>query len=655
MNISTSQREVHQTALLNHWGTFLWTTDADLNIVMLNERARKFVEDVTGTAQAERINLKQLIRKQSLLTYQVWIDNIDKARKTKQAVSFSFNEMEEARFTNIKALVRPIYKETVLLGFCCGFEDDTELFLINRLNELKSQFKSQALRINDTSNLLWALTDAILSQLFLEDAMILMKEGEHLKIAAAYGSKRKGYRQAYDDLHIPIDKGITGHVARNGVSALVNDTDLDPRYFAEHFQAKAEVVVPIKVHDEIIGVINCESSHKNFFKPVHLQLLEEVAEEASTRIAQIEDRKKLEKLEEHHQAVLKSMPSGYLLLDEDFRLMRFNRAAEKGFNRFLKKQLTALSSPADYIPAPLRKIFRKNMSLALAGESVNSIRKLKTANKKEVWLRLTYTPAFDNNEQIFGATVIIENISDIKLREKEVTEKNQRLEKSNKELDKFVYSVSHDLRAPLSSMMGLNKLIGMSHNMDEVMQFSNMLQDAADSMDSFIRKILEYSRNSRTTIDKEWVSLKVELKDACEKIRFMRGFNNIELNTNFEIDNIYTDQYRLGIILNNLLSNAVKYQDEEKEKRFINIEAKDSGNYELLMTFTDNGIGIDERYIPDLFEMFFKASSSHYGSGLGLYIMREALETLGGAATVSSELGVGTTFKITIPNALKDT
>lgn len=651
-NVNAAQREVHQTALLNHWGTYLWTTDAELNMVMMNDRAQLFVENLIGSGNIENITFEQIIRRQSLLTFKVWVEHIEKARELKQAVSFSYNEMEDSRFTNIKALVRPIYNNSELIGYCCGFEDDTELFLINRLNELKSQFKSQALRITDTSDLLWALTDAILSQLFLEDAMILLKEGQFLKIAAAYGSKRKGYRQAYDDLQIPLDKGITGHVARNGVSALVNDTSKDPRYFAEHFQAQSEVVVPIRVHDDIIGVINCESSYKDFFKPVHLQLLEEVADVAATRMAQIEDRKKLEKLEEHHQAVLRSMPSGYLLIDEQYRLMHFNRSAEKGFNKFLGRQLQRHKEPADYVPPALTDAFLKNTAKALKGENVSSIRKLAVENAHDVWLRLTYTPAYNNLNQIFGVAIIIENISDIKLQEKEVTEKNLRLEKSNKELDKFVYSVSHDLRAPLSSMMGLNKLIGMSQNMEEVMEFSNMLQDAADSMDSFIRKILEYSRNSRTEIDKEWVSLKDEFKDACQKIRFMRGFNAIEFKTNFEVDQVLTDQYRLGIIFNNLLSNSVKYQDEEKENRYINIEAKNAGNGSLQMVFTDNGIGIEEQHLGGLFEMFFKANSSHYGSGLGLYIVREALDALNGSATVESKLGQGTTFKIIIPNAL---
>lgn len=103
------------------------------------------------------------------------------------------------------------------------------------------------------------------------------------------------------------------------------------------------------------------------------------------------------------------------------------------------------------------------------------------------------------------------------------------------------------------------------------------------------------------------------------------------------------------IVFNNILSNAVRYRDPWKEDSFIHIQIE-SGYTQAKIKFTDNGIGIGEEYLDKVFKMFFRASADSKGSGLGLYIVRGAVEKLGGTISVTSQLGSGTTFEIILPN-----
>ena len=111
----------------------------------------------------------------------------------------------------------------------------------------------------------------------------------------------------------------------------------------------------------------------------------------------------------------------------------------------------------------------------------------------------------------------------------------------------------------------------------------------------------------------------------------------------------YSDKTRVEIVLNNLFSNAIKFQDSQKKLPQISIWAKISAD-KVSIKFSDNGIGIEERHIEKIFDMFYRASEKAKGSGLGLYIVKETLVKLGGTIAVRSEIGVSTIFEIEIPN-----
>ncbi len=232
-------------------------------------------------------------------------------------------------------------------------------------------------------------------------------------------------------------------------------------------------------------------------------------------------------------------------------------------------------------------------------------------------------------------------------------EQNKELRRVNLELDKFVYSASHDLSAPLKSIGGLIQITKMEDPPSHVNQYLDMMQKSVVKLESFIKDIINYSRNSRMPIRNEKIDFSGLVKSVWEDhLYYAKQQSKIEFMVEENLATpIYSDQTRLRIIFNNLLSNAIKFHVEDLRTRpYVRVAASESTDHYIFET-SDNGIGIDPTIKEDIFTMFFRGSVTVAGSGLGLYILKESVEKLNGIVSVESEEGVGTTFKITIPKS----
>ncbi len=233
--------------------------------------------------------------------------------------------------------------------------------------------------------------------------------------------------------------------------------------------------------------------------------------------------------------------------------------------------------------------------------------------------------------------------------ENKVIQKNDELLKTNMELDRFVYSASHDLRAPLSSILGLVQIYHFTADENKRKEIVDYIQTRALKLDDFIREILDYARNTRIEVMHTTVDLHEVVRGVLDNLRFIKGFEkirtNIECPSNGEVK---TEPERLKVILTNLLSNAIKYQDPGKNEPFIKVTIeKENSWYSVIVQ--DNGIGIKPNHQPKVFDMFYRANDSVEGSGLGLYIVKETVERLHGRIEMTSEFGQGTTFKVSLP------
>jgi two-component system sensor histidine kinase/response regulator len=229
--------------------------------------------------------------------------------------------------------------------------------------------------------------------------------------------------------------------------------------------------------------------------------------------------------------------------------------------------------------------------------------------------------------------------------------KNEELQKINEELNKFVYSVSHDLRSPLTSILGVINLTKLMPELKVAESYFEMIEGRVLKLDSFIKKIIDYYKNSRAQeqlVEINFESLVLSIWNAL----------NISSPIHFEVTSnqavsFMGDVFRLNIIFENLISNAIKFHNNESKSSNIDVKI-DVNEQRAKIIVSDNGIGINELYINDIFNLFFRTEESikTEGSGIGLYIVKEAIDKLGGEIEVHSQVGQGTHFVILLPNKL---
>lgn len=229
-----------------------------------------------------------------------------------------------------------------------------------------------------------------------------------------------------------------------------------------------------------------------------------------------------------------------------------------------------------------------------------------------------------------------------------VKERTEKLIKTNQELDRFVYSASHDLSAPLKSILGLiniakyeNKDKSLANNLEYMERSVRKLEDVIKSLTQFSRNMGHKLKKVNLAFDDIVDDVVNEAKMAynCNDALIIKEYNNGAL--------IYTDYMRLRIILTNLIGNAFKYRKENGKLEVVISFMKIEDNY--VIKIRDNGIGIAKDDQENVFGMFFRATGQSEGSGLGLYIVSETLAKLQGGITLDSEPDQFTEFTVEIP------
>jgi signal transduction histidine kinase len=220
-------------------------------------------------------------------------------------------------------------------------------------------------------------------------------------------------------------------------------------------------------------------------------------------------------------------------------------------------------------------------------------------------------------------------------------DERHRISKINKELDSFLYSTSHDLRAPIASILGLTNLARLEIKDPTAKDFMVMIDDRVKKLDTVIADILTLSRSQKVEIKMEPIDFNELLKETINELRFNEGASNIKLNYEYNSSNTFwSDKAQMKIVLSNLIGNAVKYHNPSQPNQFIKVGFKRI-NRLVEITVEDNGRGIPRESLPKIFDMFYRATSAVDGTGLGLYIVKESLSKINGTIRVTSEETVG--------------
>lgn len=228
-------------------------------------------------------------------------------------------------------------------------------------------------------------------------------------------------------------------------------------------------------------------------------------------------------------------------------------------------------------------------------------------------------------------------------------EKNLVIKRKNAELDSFVYRVSHDLKGPLSSMLGLRTIVKKDITDVKSLDYFDMYHSQAERLNEIVIGLIDLTRIKEKELIKTEVDFKQIIDKCINSFEHIPNLAKVQFDIRIQPDMEFCSDHRvITTIIQNLIENAIKYSKEDGQPNVVKIEVSMS-NEKLELKISDTGVGIPDELMPQIFDMFFRANGAVSGSGLGLYILKNAVERLEGTVEAESEEDKGTCFQIKIP------
>ena len=259
------------------------------------------------------------------------------------------------------------------------------------------------------------------------------------------------------------------------------------------------------------------------------------------------------------------------------------------------------------------------------------------------WCYITLSPVFDEKDEL---VYYICNMNDISaLKDTEI-----KLRQKNNELNTFVYKATHDLKGPLASILGLSQLAADNVKDPEASSYINYIRESTLRLDMILNDLLRISTVTHVTPSYQRIDLNKIVNNIASIVGGNHKKEGVDIKTNINVTNdLFTDETLLTSALQNLLDNAVKYKNTRAIQPYAMIEAH---NFKegVAISISDNGCGTPKEMQDKIFDMFFRGNEKSTGSGLGLYMVKKAVEKLNGDINFTSEVGVGSVFTLYLPS-----
>ncbi|MGF1635562.1 MAG: PAS domain S-box protein, partial [Cyclobacteriaceae bacterium] len=362
---------------------------------------------------------------------------------------------------------------------------------------------------------------------------------------------------------------------------------------------------------------------------------------------QKEYEEQLKSREEHFRKLFDLAPIGMCIVNLESEVLRFNNAITEilGYSpsEMLGMNLDQITWPDD--AAHSIEMFEKLASGKIERYTIEKRYVKKDEMPVYVILQVVRLSEANLNDSEKYLCQIVD-IHDRKTAEEELRIRNN-------ELTNFVYKVSHDLRAPLSSVKGLIQLSIMEKEPAMWKKYTEMIGTRVDRLDSFIKDILSHSRNLYTEINITKVDIASIISFCFSQMTYHPNYPVIEQIVEADDGEFYSDEQRLNEIMRNLISNAIIYSRKSYDKSFVKVTVEINEKW-CTIQVEDNGLGIEDAFKERVFEMFYRANDIVEGSGIGLYIVQQSALKLGGSASLESKVNKGTSFTVRIPNKISD-
>jgi PAS domain S-box-containing protein len=504
-----------------------------------------------------------------------------------------------------------------------------------------------------------------------EAANIMLIEGDRVRIAFwhNYGPQAdEMFRNNTYPLDMPVLKGML----TSGLPGLVSDTHTAADWipYPETDWVRSAVSVPIRARDTILGFLNLDSSEPEFFKPPDAERLRafayqaaiaienarlfstvrEYADELETRVTR--RTTELRAAKDHVEAILEHSSDGIALvtnqgiitqvnpsfthlfaLDEESRILPVLPALieEEAWGR--------LKAVFDDEPQGARSIRIEVVCHALDGSTFDA--------------DLAIAPLFDAASQTYLYVCNVRDVTQQKMAERELRSALEKEKELNELKTRFVAMVSHEFRTPLASIQTSTDLLGGYHDRltsDHRNEIIQRIQLQIQRLTELLEDVMTVAKADTVglVLDVAPVDMVAFCTEAIKDLRYSTGIKRqIELQSRSGSLVAEIDKKLFHQVMVNLLSNAVKYSPENS---LIDLELESVGD-KVVIQVRDHGIGIPKEDMPDLFNAFHRASNvgDRYGTGLGLAVVKRAVEAHQGTVELESAVGVGTSFTITVP------
>jgi PAS domain S-box-containing protein len=378
------------------------------------------------------------------------------------------------------------------------------------------------------------------------------------------------------------------------------------------------------------------------------KLLEAVAE----RLGKIIERKRVEdalrKSETKYKTLAENIPQKIFIKDINSVYVSCN----ENYARDLKIKSNEIVGKTDYDfhPKELADKYRADDKRVIESGKEEELEEKYITDGREVWVNTIKTPVKDENENVIGVLGIFGDITDRKQAEEDRVRLVKELEAKNRELERFTYTVSHDLRSPLVTIQGFAEMLSRDLQAKKVDKATSDLQyitNATVKMDTLLSDTLHLSRIGRITNPPEAVPFGAIVQDALEQLAGELQSSGVEVSVAEEFPTVHVDRMRLVQVLVNLIGNSIKYRGEHPHPK-VEIGYRRVGK-ETTFFVKDNGIGLDTSEHEKVFELFYKVDKSSEGTGAGLAIVKRIIEVHNGRIWLESEKGKGCTVWFTLP------
>lgn len=348
-----------------------------------------------------------------------------------------------------------------------------------------------------------------------------------------------------------------------------------------------------------------------------------------------------------------------ILLDTDGNIQNWNKGAQK-IKGYLEQEIVGHNFSVFYLPQDREEglPFKLIGEARLNGRATHEGWRLRK-DGSTFWGNIVITALHDDDDNVIGFTKVTRDLTERKLAEEQKDRDAKSIEIQNKQLEEFAYVTSHDLQEPIRKIRAFVDLARMEiDNREHLEWYLEKIDSSADKMIQLIKDVLTFSRLSHDQSDFTEIDLNQIVLDIMSEFEVLIAEKQVKINVPIlpEIQGIPVQIHQL---FSNLISNAIKFNHGPPLitiSSSLSIDERDIEQQKLgyLITFTDNGIGFDQKYAAQAFEPFKRLSSEFKGTGIGLALCKRIIENHNGLIKVQSEPGKGTTFSVFFPHSVTD-